>query len=72
MIKKGDIVTIYADPVSEKNVEGEATVVTVNSEPTGEYWGRTMYQCEVRFHDAEPGEDGTYNRFVLEPKETKP
>lgn len=53
-MKKGDIVTIYEDPITEKIPEGKAVLLRpVNSDEDLEWW-------EVRFK----GEDDTYYRFI--------
>lgn len=56
-MKKGDIVTIYQDPLTEKNVEGQAQLGRfINEDRALEFW-------EVKFLDGGDG-DPLVDRFI--------
>lgn len=69
-LEPGIKVTIYTNPVSEENVEGDATLIKkVGNEHYGIVKGHPMERWKVRFHsDGWTGERFIVNHF----KEWKP
>jgi len=60
-MKIGQIVTIYEKPVTEQEPEGDAEIREVIDLDCGNYNGRDMIRCNVRFD----GENELYSRFIL-------
>lgn len=56
----GDTVNVFEDPLTEENLEGEATIKKVMSHH-GLFNGRTIYRCMVKFK----GDKKHYSRKVL-------
>ena len=48
-MKKGDIITVYEDPVEETKPEGEAKILKVLGGPLGTINNSKMYFCEIQF-----------------------
>ena len=60
-MKKGQIVTVYVDPATRENVEGEAKLLYLQSNDMGVYDGHPMEYWKIRFIS-----DGwTGLRFIL-------
>lgn len=62
-MKKGDIVTIYEDPITEKKPEGRARIICKFISDLGEVEGFTLARYEVEFLN-EPGR--TFERTIKE------
>lgn len=60
-MKKGDVVTIFEDPITETKPEGKATLIRLLDRDMGIWEGRQFKRWAVRFHD-EPCK--TYHRTV--------
>ena len=64
MLKKGDRVRIYENPITEKKLEGEATLVSRYRPDTGD----GLYMWEVRFGN----EEETVLRTISQPHQPQP
>ena len=58
-MKEGDIVTVYHDPLTETDPEGEAELIKCISPNFGTYGGRPLERWIVKFPD------GIYQRSIL-------
>jgi len=70
-IKKGNVVSIFQDPITEEDFEGDALLIECLNEDCGRWLGRTVQRWKVRFVNAgapNTYEDETFERNILVPK----
>ena len=58
-MKEGDIVTVYHDPLTETDPEGEAELIKCITDDFEHYGGRPLERWIVKFPD------GIYQRSIL-------
>ena len=70
-IKKGNVVSIFQDPITEEDFEGDALLIECLNEDCGKVNGRILQRWKVRFANAHPPntyEDEVFERKILVPK----